>query len=174
MVLPLVLSLAALAAPEAAASTDPLAAARDGMMQCTAPDAARRTCKSLSSYAFGPDGVLNRAEAVISPNMPLVMRIATPVTVRGSAVCGPIRAEDIESSQIVFAGRPITGEQAEKAKAQLKGSLGGLIGAEICTTFQAAQQGYTTQVSVNGAPAPDMSGAPVIWVKPGEGWKVAP
>ena len=173
MVLPLVLSLAALAAPEAGAA-DPLAAARDGMLQCYAPDQAHRTCKALSGYAFGPEGVVNQAEVLVSPAGPMTMRTASPVVVREGAVCGPVRAEDIDASQVIFAGRPLGGDQAQRAKAQLKGGLGGLLGAEVCTTYLAAPQGYTTRVTVNGTPAPEMSGSPMIWVRADEGWTVAP
>ena len=173
MVLPLVLSLAALAAPDAGPA-DPLAPARDGMMQCYGPDAARRTCKSIAGYTFGSDGVMNQAEVLVSPAGPMVMKAATPVVVREGAVCGPVRAEDIDASQVVFAGRPLAGAQAEKVKAQMKSGLGPVLGAEVCTTYVPAPQGYTTQVTVNGTPAPDMSNSQVIWVRSDEGWTVAP
>src|SRR5262249_34457479 len=120
MVLPLVLSLAALAAPDASAA-DPLAPARDGMMQCYEPGAARRSCKWIPGYTFGPDGVMNQAEVLVSPAGPMTMKAATPVSVREGAVCGPVRAEDIDASQVVFAGRPLAGPQADKIKAQMKG-----------------------------------------------------
>lgn len=175
MVLPLILSLAALGAPEAASVTaDPLAEARSGMVQCYAPDTARRTCKSIAGYAFGPQGVTNQAEVLISPSGPMVMKTNAPVAVRQGAVCGPVRAEDIDASELLFAGRPITGEQAQHVKAQLKGGMGELLGQEVCTAYVAGPQGLTTQVSVNGTAAPEMSNTPVIWVRPGEGWTVAP
>lgn len=174
MVLPLVLSLAALAAPDAADPADPLAAARQGMLQCYAPDPARRTCRSLSAYVFGPDGVENRAEVLISPDGPLVMKASTSVRVQGGAVCGPIRAQDIDASEVLFAGRPLGGARAEHAKAELKRGLAALIGAEVCTTFTPTAQGYVTHVTVDGQPAAEMSDSPLMWVKPGDGWRVAP
>jgi hypothetical protein len=174
MVLPLVLTLALQAAPDAAEASDPLAQARSGMLQCYAPDPARRTCKSLAGYAFGPNGIENQAEVLISPQGPLVMKNSTPVVVRGGAVCGPIRAEDIDGAQVLLAGRPISGPNADHVKAQLKSGVANLMGAEVCTSFVAGPQGYTTQVTVNGTPAPEMSDAPMIWVRPGEGWTVAP
>lgn len=82
MVLPLVLALALQAAPEAAGPADPLAQARSGMLQCYAPDTVRRTCKSLASYVFGPNGIENQAEVLVSPAGPLVMKNSTPVQVR--------------------------------------------------------------------------------------------
>jgi hypothetical protein len=175
VVLPLILSLAAQAAPpDAAGPADPLAQAREGMLQCYAPDAARRTCKSLAGYVFGPNGIQNQAEVLISPQGPMVMKNSTPVEVRDGAVCGPIRAQDIDGAEVLFAGRPISGPNADQVKTQLKSGIANLLGAEVCTSFVTAPQGYTTRVTVNGQPAPQMSDAPMIWVRPGDGWTVAP
>jgi hypothetical protein len=174
MVLPLVLALALQAAPEAAGPADPLAQARSGMLQCYAPDTVRRTCKSLASYVFGPNGIENQAEVLVSPSGPLVMKNSTPVQVRDGAVCGPVRAEDIDNAQVLFAGRAISGPNADRVKSELKSGVAGLMGAEICTSYLAAPDGYMTRVTVNGKPAPEMSDSPMIWVRPGEGWTVAP
>ena len=44
------------------------------------------------------------------------MRTTSHVSVRDGAVCGPVRGEDIDQSQIVFAGRLISGQQADQVK----------------------------------------------------------
>ena len=49
-----------------------------------------------------------------------------------------------------------------------------MLGAEVCTRFTPADNGYMTQVTVNGQAAPSDAGVQVIWVKPAEGWTVAP
>lgn len=173
MVFSLVLPLLLAGAPEADA--DPLSRARSGELQCDGPDAAHHTCKAISSYVFAPDGaVTNQSESVISPSGPMIMRTSSQVAVRDGAVCGPVSGEDIDKAEIIFAGRPITGEQADQVKTQLKSGLGAMLGAEICTRFTPNDDGYKTQVTVNGQAAPPDAGVQVIWIKPGEGWKVAP
>lgn len=174
MVLSLVLPLLMAGAPEAA-DADPLARARAGELQCDGPDVANRTCKAISSYVFAPDGaVTNKSESLISPSGPMIMRTSSDVTVRDGAVCGPVSGADIDRSEILFAGRPITGQQAEQVKTQLKSGLGPMLGAEVCTRFAPAETGYKTQVTINGQAAPPEAGVQVMWIKPGEGWTVAP
>jgi hypothetical protein len=174
MLLTLLLAVAGQAGPDAGPG-DPLAPARDGAVQCFAPDVAKRTCKSIAGYAFSPDGrVENHAEVLVSPGGPLVMTTTSPVQVREGAVCGPVRAEDIDRGEIAMAGRPLGGEQARRIKEQVKGQLGQLLNMEVCTRFEPNAQGWTTRVSVNGQPAPEMSDGALIWVRPGEGWTVAP
>jgi hypothetical protein len=174
MVLSLLLPLLMAGAPEAL-DADPLARARAGELQCDGPDLAHRTCKAISNYVFAPDGaVTNKSESLISTSGPMVMRTTSHVSVRDGAVCGPVSGEDIDQAQLVFAGRPISGPQADQVKAQLKSGLAPILGAEVCTRFTHADNGYMTQVTVNGRAAPAEAGVPVIWIKPADGWTVAP
>lgn len=174
MVLSLVLPLLMAGAPEMQ-DADPLARARAGELQCDGPDLAHRTCKAISNYVFAADGaVTNQSESVISASGPMIMRTTSHVSVRDGAVCGPVSGEDIDQAQIIFGGKPVSGQQADQVKAQLKSGLGPLLGAEVCTRFAPAEHGYTTQVTVNGQAAPADAGVQVIWVKPGDGWTVAP
>jgi hypothetical protein len=174
MVLSLVLPLLMAGAP-VAVDADPLARARTGELQCDGPDLAHRTCKAITTYVFSPDGgVTIQSESVISASGPMIMRTTSQVSVRDGGVCGPVKGEDIDQAQIVFAGRPISGQQADQVKAQVKSGLGPLLGADVCTRFTPAEKGYTTQVTVNGQAAPPDAGVQVIWIKPAEGWTVAP
>lgn len=174
MVFSLVLPLLMAGAPQAL-DADPLARARAGELQCDGPDLTHRTCKAISSYAFAPDGaVTNQSESVISTSGPMIMRTNSHVAVHDGAVCGPVSADDIDQAQILFAGRPISGQQSDQVKAQLKSGLGPMLGAEVCTRFSPAENGYTTQVTVNGQAAPAEASVQVIWIKPSEGWTVAP
>jgi hypothetical protein len=175
MVLSLLLPLLMAGAPETL-NADPLARARAGELQCDGPDLAHRTCKAISTYVFAPDGgVTNKSESVISASGPMIMRTSSHVAVRDGAVCGPVSGEDIDQAQLVFGGRPISGPQAEQVKTQLKTGLGPMLGAEVCTRFAPAENnGFMTQVTVNGQAAPPEAGVPVIWIKPSDGWTVAP
>jgi hypothetical protein len=174
MVLSLVLPMLMAGAPEAL-DADPLARARAGELQCDGPDVAHRTCKAISSYVITPDGgVTNQSEALISASGPTVMRTTSHVSVQDGAICGPVSGEDIDQAQLSFGGRPISGPQAEQVKAQLKSGLGPILGAVVCTRFTPADNGYMTQVTVNGQAAPPDAGVQVIWIKPGDGWTVAP
>jgi hypothetical protein len=174
MVLPLVFALLA-AQPADAAGGDPLAQARTGQMQCFDPVVERHTCKSLGGYAFAQDGaILNHAQVLVAPEGPVVMAAATPVTERDGAVCGPVRAEDIDRARILFAGRALDGAQAARWKAKLKSELGEMAGAEICTRYLTDANGYFTQVTINGQAAPPQASVRMIWVRPEDGWTVGP
>jgi hypothetical protein len=178
MVLPIVLALLAAepaASPAAQPNADPLAQARTGQLQCYDPDATHHTCKSMAGYSFAPDGAItNQAQVLVSLQGPIVMATSTPVAVRDGAVCGPVRAEDIDHGRFAFAGRPLEGPQAERVRAQLKSRLADMVGTEVCTRFVADANGLVTQVTVNGSPAPPQASMRVIWVRPDEGWTVGP
>jgi hypothetical protein len=174
MVLPIVLALLA-AEPAAALNADPLGPARTGQLQCYDPDPARHTCKSLAGYSFGADGgITNQAQVLITAQGPLVMTTSTPVTMRDGAVCGPVRAEDIDQAQLAYAGQPLDEARAQQWKVQLKANLGEMIGAEICTRYLPDAAGYHTQVTINGQAAPPQASVRMIWVRPDEGWTVGP
>jgi hypothetical protein len=161
--------------PPAAMGADPLAQARNGQLQCFEPDPARHTCKSLAGYVFAPDGAItNQAQVLVSLQGPIVMLTSTPVVVRDGKVCGPVRTEDIDQSRLMFAGRPLDGPQAVQVKAKLKARMGEMIGTEVCTRFTPDASGWVTQVTVNGELAPPQASMRGIWVRPDDGWTVAP
>lgn len=171
----LILASAMLACSTAAhAADDPLAPAREGQLQCYMSDAARKTCGSLAGYSWDAKGAItNRAEVMLAPNPVTTMVSTTPVTVRDGAVCGPIRAEDLEAAEIRVGGAPASAEVAASVHKQVAAAMSFAIGHEFCTTYVPTKDGLKAQVTVDGTAHPEMS-AIVTWVKPGDGYKVAP
>lgn len=154
------------------AIADPLDEARKGSLQCYAPDIARKTCNSLAGYTFENGKILNQAEVLISPAPPIVMKTVSPIEIRGDAVCGPLRKEDIETAEILVQGQGVTEPNAAAIKARLAAALGARLEKEICTTYRKQGSALVTEVTIAGVTQPDKE--VVIWVKPSEGYRVAP
>ncbi len=161
-------------AQAAAAAADPLALAREGQAQCYAPDVARRTCRSLGGYALRPDGRYdNRAVVLVSLDPPITLETTAPVEVNLGAVCGVLSPRDLEGGIVLLEGQPATPEQADVVRQAVSRSLEPLYGHEICSTYVPQGAGLVAQVSVAGTRRPDMD-LPVIWVRPADGYRVAP
>lgn len=157
-----------------AQNADALAPARAGQLQCYAPNTAHKTCQSLAGYAFAADGTINNsADTLILQQPAIVMRTNVPVIVRSGAVCGPIRAEDLQGATFTIDGAPATAQQTETMRAQLAQQMAGILNVDICTTYVADGDGFRAEASFNGAPRPDLN-QHVIWVGANDGWTVAP
>ncbi len=158
----------------AAANADPLAEARAGKMQCYRPDMARKTCLAMASYSFDANGTItNKAVVLISPQQNVTMTTTSSVVVKGEAVCGPMRREDIETAQIAVNGTVLPDEQAAGVRGQLVQAVSNQIGKEVCTTYLPSGDKLAAQVTVDGAANP-LYTQEVIWVKPEDGYQVAP
>lgn len=95
------------------AAADPLMPARHGEAQCYTPDQARKTCRSLAYYdARSTLSYDNRAVVLISAAEPVTLETVTPVVVRAGAVCGAIRADDVQSGKLIVSGRQLTADEA--------------------------------------------------------------
>ncbi|MBV8799105.1 MAG: hypothetical protein JO208_04760 [Alphaproteobacteria bacterium] len=156
------------------ANADPLAKARTGSLQCYSPDAVRKTCNALAGYTFDHNGkILNQAEVLLSPQQFIVMKTISPVEIRGEAVCGPLRKQDVDAAQIFVQGKSVTDAQAAQLRAQIETSMAARFGKEVCTTYLPQGNKLTTSVTVDGVTQPDFAET-VIWVHPNEGYKVGP
>lgn len=157
-----------------AANADPLAEARAGKLQCYRPDMARKTCLALASYSFEANGAIsNKAVVLISPQQNVTMTTVSSVVIKGEAVCGPMRREDIEAAEIAVNGTKLPDEQAAGVRAQLVQAITNQIGKEVCTTYVPTGDKFSAQVTVDGAANP-LYTQEVIWVKPEDGYQVAP
>ncbi len=158
----------------AAHAADPLADAQTGKLQCYKPDSSRKTCVALAGYVTQSDGtIINNAEILISPQPPLVMRTSSAVTVKGGAICGIMRQTDIEHADFLANGSKLADEQAAAIRSQLIPMLQGQFGKEVCTTAVPDGDRLRANVTVDGSPNPVLT-QDVVWVKPDEGYKVAP
>jgi hypothetical protein len=166
----------ALAASNAAFAQDGdvLAPARQGQMQCFVPDAARKTCQSIGAYVFEANGVIqNTADVLIVPEPAIVMRITAPVTVRDNAVCGPLTLDDVNHAQFTISGRPASDEETQQIRAEVAQQLAPLINVETCVGVRTVDGALRAETALNGVLRPDLS-QPIIWVRPEDGYRVAP
>ncbi|QIG78558.1 hypothetical protein [Stakelama tenebrarum] len=163
--------LAALAAPQAA---DPLAPAREGKMQCYAPDIAAKTCKALAGYELQPDGsYANTALVLLGISPVITMETVTDVIVRDDAVCGYTTEDDLRTATIRVDGAPMTGAPADSFRDQLVSAMSSAIGPEICTRYLPDGDRLRTEITYDGEVGADTA-IPVIWVSPEDGYRVAP
>lgn len=153
---------------------DPLAPARDGSLQCYSPSTASKTCRAIAGYTFESDGtILNEATVLLSPDNMVIMRTTSPVEIRGDAVCGPLRKDDIKTAAIFMNGRKLEADQANMVRVQVQASMASRFGKEVCTTYTAFKDEFFARVTIDGVNDYDSSDY-VRWVKPDEGYKIAP
>lgn len=164
----------ALATPASAQEADVLAPAREGAMQCYTPNIERRTCRAIATYTFAADGAIDSGgHAVISPQPVIIMTANSPVVVRDGAVCGPFTLADLERATFTVDGRPASLEETAFIREQVA-QAPGIIDTEVCSTYTLTEGGvYRTEATVDGVAQPDFTDT-VIWVRPEDGYTVAP
>jgi hypothetical protein len=170
-VLSVILAMA-LQAATPAASTDPLAPARIGDLQCYGADPVRRSCRAMGGYSFAADGqILSKAEVILQDTPLVTMTTVSPVAVKDGAVCGPMSGMD--KAQIAVRGRRLPEADAVPIRAQIQQSMGETLGQEVCTTYRRSGDWWIAQVTLNGVARPDM-GDTLLWVPPSAGYTVQP
>jgi len=163
------------ATPAVPAVPDPLGPARSGQLQCFAPDTSRKMCRALTGYTWRPAGPIQvRGEILMAPSeLLIVMRTSTSAEVRSGAVCGHVRARDIEASTFTFAGNPVPQQMVQFASPQILSMLRSHIDKEVCATFVSNGSSFSTQLTVDGVDQPQVSET-FIWVRPNDGYRVGP
>jgi hypothetical protein len=163
------------AAQSVPAVTDPLGPARSGQLQCFFPDTSRKMCRALAGYTWGPGRAIQiRADILMAPtNLLIVMRTSTSVEVRSGAVCGRVRARDIEASAFTIAGSPIPQQMVQLVSPQILSLMRSHLNQEICATFVPNGTTFTTQLTIDGVAHPEISET-FIWVRPNDGYAVGP
>lgn len=153
----------------AALIADPLAPAREGQLQCHSPDVARKTCAALAGYTFPKEGlILNQAETLLNPSPAIIMRVESPVQVRGGAICGDMSG--VEGATFTIEGQPAEESTTALLRGQVETAFA-QIGREGCTTYTPQGDGLLAEVTVDGKSRPDLN-QPVIWVSPADGYSI--
>jgi hypothetical protein len=116
-------------------------------------------CRALAGYTWGSSGAIQvRGEILMAPSeLLIVMRTSTAVEVRSGAVCGRVRARDIEASAFTFAGRPVPQQMVQLASPQVLSMLRSHIDKEVCATFVPNGSSFSTQLTVDGVDQPQVS-----------------
>jgi len=174
MMLLAVVMMALTASASASASVDPLDPAKGGNVQCYMPDEQRRTCRSIASFVqINSSTYANKAMVLIAKEGPVILETVTPVILKAGAVCGFIRGEDIRAGKLYIAQGLLPASKATPLLAQLAQSSSWINGVEICTTYVPTKDGLTAKVAYDGE-YQENSDQRVKWVRPGDGYSVAP
>jgi len=166
---------AALAAVTVAQAQDllpPIAQAASGQLQCYQPNIANKSCRSLAGYRMTVDGIANTAVAMLSAKPLITMETVTHVEIKNGQVCGRMRAHDIETAKLLMDGSPVSAQIEESLRKQLFAGLKSEFDHEICTAYTPDGDGFIAKATDNGVPVPGKQR--LIWVSPGDGYKVAP
>jgi hypothetical protein len=164
----------ALAAPPTATLPDPIAPAATGKLQCYVPDVSHKTCNSLAGYKTAPDGAIqNRAWVLISKNPVITMETVSPVAVKAGKVCGVVREQDVETAKFATADHALDAKQVGPIREQMKMAFKAIFNHEICTKYVADGDGFIANATMDGQALPGGEQR-VIWVAPGDHYKVAP
>lgn len=158
------------------ALSDPLAPAARGEMQCYAPDVARRTCWALASYVRQADGsYLNTARVLADPTRDIAVEATTIVHVIDDSVCGRVKRADMLSARLFIAGVAQPASKARPILARLADAqeAAGSFGPMICTRYVADGDILYAAMSADGVYEPELD-TKVIWVRPDQGYRVAP
>ncbi|WP_332659838.1 hypothetical protein [Brevundimonas sp.] len=158
-------------APQSRPEPDPLAPARGGRQECLEPDMELRTCTSLVRYEFRPDGgVVAHQELALQPGSGFVMRASIDMYERDGQVC--FDRDYFGDVSFTRGGRPVDQALSDYLLVEVDNALAG---DKYCSRYSAPRADGTilNTASVDGALRPDLD-ATVLWVAPGDGYRVAP
>jgi hypothetical protein len=166
-------ALACLALPSLAHAT-PLSVmlATPGKAQCFNPDAAKKTCTSLVTYQQDAHGVLQATTLSIQDG-PTNMQSVSPVTIRGEAACTTLTAQSLEAATFFVGGVPADPARTAQLRAEAQSGAEDAIGHQTCNAFVPNGALFAVQSSVDGRRTPG-GDQTMIWVAPGDGYRVAP
>jgi hypothetical protein len=153
-------------------ATDPLAPAKRGEIQCVNPNKEKKTCFGMATYTVRADGSYDSSSTMIIAPQPLItMEVKQSGKVEGAKMCGPIRKADFEAASFQMDGNPVDEGTANMIRTQVSAALAAMDGKTGCSTARADGDMLALDVTVDGAPRPEMS-QKAIWVKPSDGYKL--
>jgi hypothetical protein len=163
---------ASAAEPAVAAPANPLARAESGELQCYRPNVQKKRCQSIASYVrTGPATYDNKALVAVSNEATLETH--TPVTLKGDAVCGYIRAQDMMAGTLRLRGTVVAPDSARPVLEKIAQSIAPFANKEVCTRYEPAGTDFIAKVSIGGRYRPDQD-VTVKWIGPSDGYTVTP
>ena len=155
-----------------AITSNPLALAEKGELQCYRPDVQKKTCQSIASYQLTGAGTYDN-KAVVAVSNEATLETHTPVAVKSDAVCGYIRADDMRAGTLRLGGQVVTPDRAKPVLERIAQSVASFANKEICTRYKPSGADFTAKVSIAGAYQPDQD-VTVKWILPSDGYTVTP
>lgn len=153
---------------------DPLGPSREGWIACVDPDQARKTCMAITRYRWIGQKILYESEMLIDDQPFTILHARTVLEYRGAAVCSWTQDIGGEIVGIAVEGENLPAEALDLRRREIAARMKDLAGVEYCVTYEPGPDGtFLTQVSIEGVRSP-ASDNTMIWVRPDDGWTVAP
>ncbi|MES1198548.1 MAG: hypothetical protein ABUS48_01035 [Pseudomonadota bacterium] len=154
-------------------ASDPIAQARSGMLQCYSPDTVSHTCHALAEYRVAPNGdISNPATILIQADPLIVMHSTSKVVIRDHKICGRVLDSDVAAATFDVGGAPASAEATTRLRQRIGPRI--IAQGEVCSLFTSdGAGGYFVSVELNGVRHPEMADI-IIWVRPTDGFRVAP
>lgn len=168
MILTLFLMLAAAQASDG----DALAPARQGMLRCTAPDRAHKTCASLTRFTIHSDGGFE-AEVTGMASRPaqISIRYVMPGTVENGALCFVHTGGALGEATFTKPGAKLAPSLQETLRAQMSAGMAALNGKKRCYRDRIVDGTLVSATTLDGLAHPELD-RPVLWVSPEDGYRV--
>ena len=163
-----------LAAPMIQADVDILARSKSGKVLCSNPDAATKSCSSMTSFDISADGsVSETTEVLLTTDQPLTLTMSIAAQVTAGSNCGTMTLEDLRRGQVRMGGQAIPTDRNTLVLERLEQSMAQLAGKTICEAIRLESTGLVKYGQVEGIDI-KLPGKPVMWVSPIDGYKVKP
>jgi hypothetical protein len=167
IILPLLLALTAQADPGA----DVLAPARQGMLRCTSPDPAQKTCSALTQFTFRPDGSFDADVTGVGGPAGIQVQYRVAGKLVDGAACFTHRANTLAEARFTKPGARLAPSLQDTLRAQLGAGLALLNGKQRCYRDRVEAGQLVSRTTLDGIAHPDLD-RPVRWVSPDEAYKV--
>jgi hypothetical protein len=170
MLMPLLLTL--VVPIQADTDDDTLAPARQGMVRCTSPSRAKKTCASLTRYTVRPDGSFDAevtGTAVAGAGIQVQYRMSG--TLVAGAACFTQAADSVAGATFSKPGARLAASLQDSLRSQLAAGMRSLIGKQRCYRDRIQGGELISRTTLDGVAHPEFD-RPVLWVSPEDGYKV--
>ena len=162
------------AASLAAGDDDVLANVQAGLMICSNPDEASKTCSTISRYELQSDGsLLETSEILFAPAQAISLEVKAHINLKGGAICGAMLKSDLDDGVVKLNGAPIPEDRNKAVLAKLDQQFAPLFGRQTCEMLRVENGQLLKFGQMDGVDTP-LPPKPVRWISATDGFKVAP
>lgn len=166
--------LLTLAGTNLEAEVDILAQSKSGKVLCSNPDAATKSCSSITTFSTSVEGaVTETTEILLTPDQPLTVTMSTGSQVVGGSYCGVMTMDELRRGQVRLSGQALPADRNALVLQRLEASMGPLAGKKACDVIRVENNGLVKYGQIEGVEL-KLPRKPVMWVSPDDGYKVAP
>ena len=163
-----------LAGANVQADVDILAQSKSGKMLCANPDAATKSCSSITSFKVSANGsVIETTEVLLTPEQSITLTMSIATEVAGGSNCGVMTLDDLRGGQVRANGEALPPDRNALVLERLETSMGSLAGQKVCDALRLENDSLVKYGQVEGVDV-KLPGKPVMWVSPNDGYEVAP